>query len=171
MKKLFILILANLFCLGLFAVAPKVPKMVNYSDTDPYLYISNDCLNMYRIIANVHSDKKSSNYQLSFINYSLVIDTLISIQINFSSEQQLDNYIKDIDLSDLESEFKKLRQSLIKNNCTPDIYPAINSDLEKINIDKEYRKNHPFGYGYEEIYDNENIPNGIYYNVTISQSR
>lgn len=171
MKKLFTLILASLFYFSIFAVAPKVPKMINYSDTDPYLYMSNDCLNMYSIKAIVNTDTKTSKYQLSFINYSLVINTLISIQLTFPSEQQLDNFIKDYDLSDLENEFKKLRQSLIKNNCTPDIYPAINNDFEKINIDKEYRKNHPFGYGYEEIYDSENVPHGIYYSVTISQNK
>ena len=142
MKKLFIFILASVFCFGLFAATPKIPKNINYDETKPFTFISNDCLNSYSIVAKIVNLKNVKEYKISFINHSLIINTLISIQISFQDEEQLNNFINNFDLSDIENEFIKLRKKLVQNNLTPDIFPES-----------------------DDFYDNETIPTSIVYMV------
>ena len=146
MKKLCIFILASVFCFGLFAATPKIPKNINYDETKPFTFISNDCLNSYSIIANVVNTKKVNEYKISFINHSLLINTLISIQISFQDEKQLNDFINNFDLSDIENEFSKLRKTFIQSNLQPDIYPKT-----------------------DDFYDNKNIPTSIVYMVTANK--
>ena len=126
----------------MFAATPKIPKNINYDDTKPFIFISNDCLNSYSIVAKIVNLKNVKEYKISFINHSLIINTLISIQISFQDEEQLNNFINNFDLSDIENEFIKLRKKLVQNNLTPDIFPEP-----------------------DDFYDNETIPTSIVYMV------
>lgn len=122
MKKLTILILASLFCFGLFA-APKIPKINNYfsalkddySGSNYYCYVNNSCTNIYKIFAEVNGN----HYTLYFKNLSLQTDIEIALLLNFSSETALDNYINNIDTTNLETEFLVLRNKFIKQNIAP----------------------------------------------------
>ncbi|WP_407432521.1 hypothetical protein, partial [Methanobrevibacter sp.] len=76
MKKLFILILTSLFCVGLFA-APKIPKS-DTIDTSKYLtYLNDSGTNLYSTIAV--SNKNENIYLFSINNQSYITDTYISI--------------------------------------------------------------------------------------------
>lgn len=123
MKKITTLfILAFIFLAGLFA-NPKIPKIDNYFKTlkDDYtgtnylFYVNNLCTNSYKIFAEISDNK----YTLYFSNISLVTNLEVCLCMNFPTERDLDNYIYDIDTSDLESEFNSIRQTFIKYNIEP----------------------------------------------------
>lgn len=114
MKKITtIFILAAVFVVVLFA-EPKVPKM--YNGDDEYSYISNDMLYYYEIQAGKNTDKKHP-FGLHFIKYSYLGTVKVTLIINFENEKQLDNYIKDIHLSDIDNEFNRIRKQLIMNDA------------------------------------------------------
>ena len=114
MKKLTTLFILVFLAVGLFA-EPKVPKM--YKGEDEYTFISNDLLHYYTIQAGKSSSKKFS-YELHFIKYLYVGAVKVTIIIYFENEKQLDNYIKDIHLSDLDSEFERIRKQLISSDAS-----------------------------------------------------
>lgn len=123
MKKLstlFILIIITIT--GLFA-NPKIPKVDNYFDTlsDDYtgtnylFYINNSGTNSYKLFAEITSKKNT----LYFTNTSLITNIEISLCMIFPSEKDLDNYISNIDTSNLEIEFNSIRNTFIKYDIKP----------------------------------------------------
>lgn len=151
-------ILVFIISASLFA-NPKIPKyVIPYDEVIPYLYVSNDCQNIYEIY--IGTNKTNSNFQLRFFNKSLVLPTSIYLEIDFSSEKKLDDFIKDIDLSNLETSFNIIREKLIKQGITPDIF--------KIGKESYFREvdNTRFGYGYNESYDFQTLPSSVIYRVT-----
>lgn len=136
MKKLTTLfILIFIVSAGLFA-NPKIPKIDNYFKTlnDDYtgtnylFYINNSCTNSYKIFAEI-SDNKNT---LNFSSTSLVTNIEICLCMNFPTERDLDNFIYDLDTSDLESEFNSLRSSFIKYNIKPIYTMGENNSITKI---------------------------------------
>ena len=140
MKKLTtIFLLFSVFVSGLFA-NPKIPKnSIGNFDNEPYYFTSNDCLNNLSI--NCFISKTKFRTELHFINYSLVNNSIISIQIYFESEKALDDFIKDIDLSNLDAEFKRIRQTLINADIKADFIQtdADKSVTREINPEKPYK--------------------------------
>lgn len=114
---LVIIVSANLFA------SPKIPKVDNYLDTltedytgTNYLfYINNLGTNSYKLFAEVTSKKNT----LYFSNTSLVTDIEICLCMIFPSERDLDNYINNIDTSNLEIEFNSIRNTFIKYDIKP----------------------------------------------------
>ena len=120
MKKLTTLfILAVIFVSGLFA-EPKVPK----GNIDPLYLLSNDCQSCYRIGAFSPTGK---SYSFQFIKYSLLSDSLIAINITCKSEKEIDSIISNIDVSNLDFEFDKLRKKLIQLDVKPNF--SIKNDI------------------------------------------
>jgi len=159
MKKLTtILILVFIVSAGLFA-NPKIPRyVIPYDEVIPYLYVSNDCQNIYEIY--IGTNKANTNFQLRFFNKSLILPTSIFLEVDFSSEKKLEDFIKDIDLSDLETSFKNTRQKLIRLDITPDIF---------LYGKKEYHReidNTEYGYGYNEQFDFQTLPSQVIYRAT-----
>lgn len=121
MKKLATLILASLFCFGLFA-APKIPKIDNYlkvkdslSSDDCLLFVNNSGQNIYRIVAET-----KDNPTLWISNESILTGIRIVISISFTTENVMDNFINlYIDSYDLEKVFTTIRESVISSEITP----------------------------------------------------
>lgn len=160
MKKLTTLFIL-LFVGSVLFADPKFPK---YSFTDdnitPYLYVSDDCQSIYEIKALVWPNSKKA--ALSFNKKSLILPTSICITIEFSTEKKLDDFIKTIDLSDIENSFNKTRQKLIKEGITPDIikyYPD-----EKPRMVTETKT--IYGYSYDETFDWKNLPSSSIYRAS-----
>lgn len=135
MKKLTtILILVFIVSAGLFA-NPKIPKIDNYLDSldsdftgKNYLcYMNDSCTNLYKIFAV--TDKK---YTLYFSNTSLITNINITLCMLFPSEKDLDNYIYELDTSDLENEFKSIRRTIIKYNINPVYSTGKDNAISKI---------------------------------------
>lgn len=160
MKKLTTIFILLFIGAAVFA-EPKFPK---YSITDenavPYLYISNDCQSIYEIKATVYPNSKKA--VLGFCKKSLVLPTKINIAIEFSTEKKLDDFIKDIDLSDIEDSFVKVRQRIIKQGITPDIILYDKSETAK--LIKETKT--IYGYGYDEHFDWKTLPSTCNYRVS-----
>ena len=120
MKKLFILILASLFCVGLFA-APKIPKTDNFADLDNALsYINTSCQNIYYIYSVVFGVDDDYIYELWFRNHSYITDVDVLLVISFPNETSLDNYIETINTVNLETEFDRIRNSLLNDGIQPE---------------------------------------------------
>lgn len=157
MKKLTTLFILAFLAVGLFA-EPKFPKY-NITDDDdvPYVYVSNDLQSVYELIAYVYPNKKKP--YIFFAKKSLIIPTSIHIKIEFSNEKDLDNYIKNINLADIETCFNNIRRKLINDGITPDIV--------KYNADGKTKQttstNTIYGNGYEEHYDYKTLPQTIVY--------
>lgn len=112
MKKLTTLfILIFIVSAGLFA-NPKVPK----GNIDPLYLLSNDCQSCYRIGAFSPTGK---SYSFQFIKYSLISDSLIAINISCKNEKEVDSIISNIDVSNLDFEFERLRKKIIQLNIEP----------------------------------------------------
>lgn len=143
MKKFTILILASLLFAAVFA-EPKVPKYYSgdskYKEHE-YTYISNDLKYCYEIQAT-KIDTSKFHYQLNFSKRSLEFDTEMSLYVLFETEKQLDNFIKDIHLSDLENEFNRIRKIIIMIDEKP--------NPTKLNFEDEY-------------FDFKNRPKHIFY--------
>ena len=133
MKKLTTLILASLFCFGVFA-APKIPIGTLSDDFEPYIYMSNSGLNSYSIKAIIYP---SGSVALRFINWSLITDENVSIQIDFNDEKTFYAFTKNFDLSDIENEFSKLRKSIISQNITASLNQVIDPLSSRSTIAKE----------------------------------
>jgi hypothetical protein len=114
MKKLTTIFILVFMAVGLFA-EPKVPKL--YNGEDEYSYTSNNMMYYYEINAGKNADKKFP-FGLHFIKYSYVGTVKITLIINFENEKQLDTFIKDIHLSDIDNEFNRIRKQLILNNAS-----------------------------------------------------
>lgn len=120
MKKLFIFsvlffLAASVFC------EPKVPKYYfgdSNNKDDAYSYISNDLMYCYEIQA-VNTDTPNFKYKLNFEKYSLIDNSSIYLCLFFKTENQLDNFIKDIHLSDIENEFIRIRKQIINTDGKP----------------------------------------------------
>lgn len=143
MKKLTTLfILLFVGSLGLFA-EPKVPKYF-YGDSefkeDKYIYISNDLMYCYEIQA-INVNDTEYPYKLNFIKRSLLVDTSMFLAIYFENENQLDNFTKNIHLSDIENEFERIRKRIINANVKSSIQLSMN----------------------DEYFDYENRPNKVIY--------
>lgn len=122
MKKLILcVILFSLFA-SVFA-SPKIPVSTSDDYVEPYIHSSNDGLNSYRIDAFV--SKSSYNTKLSFINYFILTDELISIQIYFENAASYQEFTKNFDLSNIEEEFVKLRKKLINADIYADKIQSI----------------------------------------------
>ncbi len=135
MKKLTTLfILIFIVSTGLFA-NPKIPKIENYLDsldsdftgTNYLCYMNNSCTNFYKIFAVT-----DTKYTLYFSNTSLVTNINITLCMNFPSERELDNYIYELDTSDLENEFRNIRKTFIKYNINPVYSTGKNDTITKI---------------------------------------
>lgn len=114
MKKLTILFVLVFLAISLFA-EPKVPKyFYDNSDKkeDEFSYISNDLMYCFEILA-VSVDYPKFKYKLNFTKRSLVYDTTMSLFIFFETEKQLDAFINNIHLSDIENEFNRIRKQII----------------------------------------------------------
>lgn len=134
MKKLTILILASLFCFGLFA-APKIPKTDNYlkardslSSDDCLVFVNNSGQNIYRIVAET-----KDNPTLWISNESVLTGIRIVLSINFSNENVMDNFINlYIDSYDLEKVFTMIRDSLISSEITPFIVEKETNKVKEV---------------------------------------
>ena len=119
MKKLTTLILASFLFAAVFA-APKVPKCTwksyFHDETDPYVYLSKDSNIEYSIIALTDIGLKIDyliRFDCTFLNQQYTK----YIEIGFDTEQQLDSFIKNFNLSKIEKEFDRIVNILIKENA------------------------------------------------------
>ena len=159
MKKLTTLFIL-LFVGSVLFADPKFPKYdINNENDTPYLYVSDDLQSIYEIYA---FEVAKGKYTLMFNKTSLINPTHIYIQIRFSSEKKLDDFIKDIDLTDLETSFKVTRQKIIKQGITPDIYVYDKNDKPR----KVTETKTVYGYGYDENFDWKTLPSSIIYTVS-----
>ena len=114
MKKLTTLFILVFLSVSLFA-EPKVPKYY-FDDSDKkedeFSYISNDLMYCYEIQA-VSVNYPKFKYKLNFTKRSLVYDKTMSLFVFFETEKQLDNFINNIHLSDIENEFNRIRKQII----------------------------------------------------------
>ena len=160
MKRLSVLFL-GLFILaaGLFA-QPEIPRYcIPYEEVIPYLYVSNDCQNIYEIY--IGYGKNKDHFEFRFFNRSLILPTSIFLEVDFTSEKKLNDFVKDIDLSDIETSFKNTRQRLIKLGITPDIFTYGKQSYNR-KID-----NTKYGYGYDELFDFETLPQQVSYHTSL----
>ncbi len=159
MKKLTILIVLVFLAVGLFAESIEIPRYnVPYEEVIPYKYVSNDCQNLYEIY--IKTNKSKEYFQLNFFNRSLLLPTSIYLEIEFTSKKKLDDFIKDIDLSDMENSFQIARQNLIKQGITPDIFSYNNGKTTSYNREDNNTK---YGYGYDVNFDFQKLPSSIIY--------
>lgn len=136
MKKLSVLFaVLFIFVSGLFA-KPTIPKIDSslktlnddYTGTNYLFYINNSCTNSYKIFAEI-SDNGNILY---FSSTSLVTNIEICLSMDFPTERDLDNFIYDLDTSDLESVFNSLRSSFIKYDIKPIYVTGENNSITKI---------------------------------------
>lgn len=120
MKKLTTILILVFLSTSLFA-EPKIPKM--YNGEDEYSYITNDFKCCYDIQASKKETPKF-NYEIHFHKTLLEEDKRITLILFFENEQQLDNFSKKIDLSEIEKEFNRTQKAMIKSGSTP-------NDLQK----------------------------------------
>ena len=140
MKRLFIFILASLFCVGLFA-EPKIPKTDNYYSTfetvsynDFYTYVSNSGQNVYKVFQLIDDNK----YSLYFINESYLTNITISIVLKFDNELSLSNFANRINTANIEQDFIDLRQYCIESDIEP-IYSVDKNRIIKVLYTCNYR--------------------------------
>lgn len=125
MKKLFIFILASVFCFGLFAAGPDIPIVEasllesenDFDISNYYNYIDNTCTNIYSIVAIKDNTKKE--YGIIFINNSCITDAQISLIYTFHSEKLFNTYLKNIDTLHLDKSFKEIREFFISKGVEP----------------------------------------------------
>lgn len=114
MKKLTTLFILVFLSVGLFA-EPKIPKYY-FDDSDKkedaYTYISNDFKYCYEIQAHT-TDTPNFKYKINFQKRSLEYDSKIALLIYFKTEKQLDNFINNFHIANIENEFNKIRQQII----------------------------------------------------------
>lgn len=89
MKKLTTLFVLFFLAVGLFAEQVIIPKNINNSEKEPFIYINDSITNMYTVSAFVNNDF----YGLEFSNTSLTSDVFISLKITFENEKKLDDFI------------------------------------------------------------------------------
>ena len=122
MKKLTTLFILGFISFSLFA-EPQIPKNF-FKDTDTaehyFVYVSNDLNYSYAVWSQYNSFSKE--YTLYIEKSSLLYDNTILLEIMFSSEKNLDSFIKTIHLSDIENEFNRIRRLIISK----DNYPCYN---------------------------------------------
>ncbi len=121
MKKLTTLFILVFLAVGLFA-EPKVPKYYfkeNSPKEDAFVYVGNDLLSCYEVQAIYNKVPSNLNYSLKIQKKSLMFDITIVLNFVFETEKQLDNFCKDIHLSDIENEFNRLRKLMILNDAIP----------------------------------------------------
>lgn len=162
MKKLTTLFIL-LFVGSVLFADPKFPKYyITDDDYTSYLYVSNDLQSIYEIKAIVYPTSKKGIF--SFIKRSLVLPTSIFITIEFSTEKKLDEFIKTIDLADVENSFNRTRQNLIRDGITPKITKYDPDEKPKVITEPEPKT--IYGYGYEEHYDWKTLPSVIGYSAS-----
>ena len=134
MKKIFVLILLSLFA------AKKIPKYTfttyaTSSDAEPYVHTSKDGKYEYSIIALTEMKSNYTNF-IDFRRTSLENDYLVKCLIGFETEEQLDNFIKNFPLSDIENEFDRIVKIFEENNVyviindTVTAYHAVGSEIK-----------------------------------------
>ena len=112
MKKIFLFAALYIFASVIFA-EPRIPKAF---EEEPYLYISDDFTCSYEIYYREFTSTKLK-YLLVFNKESLINGEQFHLNICFETEKQLNNFIKTIQLSDLENEFTRVRKLLIDNDA------------------------------------------------------
>ena len=134
MKKLFIFILASVFCFGLFAAGPDIPIIEdseqNIDISDRLNYINNSCTNSYSIYAI--KDKKNNVYSIMFSNTSCITDISIHLGFSFKNEKLFNTYLKTIDTLDLEKCFEQYRMIFLKEGIEPKNYYSL--DRHKVEM-------------------------------------
>ena len=159
MKKLTTLIVLVFLAVGLFASPIEIPEyIVPYEEVIPYKYVSNNCQNIYEIYTT--KNKSNDHFQLNFFNRSLILPTSIFLEIEFTSKKKYDDFIKDIDLIDIEKSFDTARQKLIKQGITPDIFKYNNGKTTMLTRENNNTK---YGYGYDVDFDFQTLPSSIIY--------
>ena len=139
MKRLFIILFASLFCVGLFAAGPEIPIIdanifnseKNEFDASYILnYINDSCTNIYSIFAIKDSNNKE--YEIIFTSNSCITDIQVSLIYSFRSEKVFNTYLKNIDTLHPEKSFKEIREFFISKGITPkNIY---SEDRKKVEI-------------------------------------
>ena len=117
MKKLFFSLFLLISAASVFA-RPEIPVSTSDNYVDPYIHASNDGLNSYRIDAYISKHEYST--KLSFINYFILTDELISLQIYFENENAYHEFTKNFDISNIEEEFINMRKKLINADIYAD---------------------------------------------------
>ena len=134
MKKLLVLLIFS------FLSANKIPKYTSTTyatapDAEPYVYTSKDGKYEYSIVALTEM-KLNYQYFIDFRRTSLENDYLTRCLIGFETEKQLDKFIKDFPLSDIEKEFDRIVKIFQENNVyvivsdTSTAYHAVGSQIE-----------------------------------------
>lgn len=147
MKKLTtIFILLFVVSTALFS-EPKVPKYY-FDDSDikedEYIYVSNDLMYCYTVRSTYHPSYPKLKYIFSIEKTSLQYDSSMALKVFFENEKQLDNFTKSFHISDIESEFERIRKLIILNDEKP--------NPNRIDFDKEY-------------FDYQNRPKYIFYEL------
>ena len=124
MKKLTIFFIILFFCTSGLVAESSFPKSKTNNRINPCLFVSSDGLNLYKYIA--WEDSETKKYSLTFINTSLASNIMISINIEFANEKKFDEVFKDFDISNVDMEFKKLKQRLDAKGFIPDYYYSDN---------------------------------------------
>lgn len=131
MKKLFILILVSLFCVGLFA-APKIPKNINAittNDRNCILYCDNNleyCYEFYIDLIRLSSYQENDFY---FIKKSLNSNSEIQLIYCFTNEEDLDSFF--------ESYFDDVFPSYQLSD-TPELFLSLKNVLEYMDVKPLY---------------------------------
>lgn len=130
MKKLTTLFVLIFLAIGLFAEQVEIPKNINNSEKEPFVYINDSITNMYTVSAFVNNDF----YGLEFTNVSLTSDIFISLKIVFENEKKLDDFISKNFTSkmsyDLPNTFTTIRNKIIDISSKKEY--SINKDENKL---------------------------------------
>lgn len=141
-KKLFFCILFFSIIVGLFAI-PKLTTKTDINDRNykPYYYLSDSGDAYYEIVKENYSyiDKYNKTIRICALYFSkhfIATDSVIGLNIAFTSKEKLDKFADSIDLLDIENEFIKLRKQLINDNA--EILSSYGEDYFIIEYCREY---------------------------------
>lgn len=134
MKKLSILfILSAIFISAAFS-HPTIPKTHDALSPERFIYISDNCQNLYTAYMYKPNEKlweKGPLYHFKFTNKSLISDIEIEIIVYFNSEKEMDEYVNAINTTYIEQYFSKIRSIFKEKNLQPQIIKDSNGKIKK----------------------------------------
>lgn len=122
MKKLFIFSILFFLAVSVFA-NPTIPIIDSYFKTvnkdfdheNILSFVSDSGQNLYKLFA-IKNDRE---YTIEIDNVSYITGIQIVLSMSFSTELQFYTIYNNIDTSNIENEFSRLRKMLIKANVEP----------------------------------------------------
>lgn len=128
MKKFAMLFILAAVCVSTLFAHPDIPVINNSLDTTTcFRHISDNGQNQYMAQILI----SDNNFTFRLTNESLVTKVKIKIVMSFKSESELNSYVNNIDVADIEKVFETIRYKIRKAGIKPTLYTDDNLNIEQ----------------------------------------